>query len=161
MIKRLCASCWLMMLTLPLVTQASWQIVVHRDASIESLSVAEVKYLFLEGQVQGQVWELIDLSEEPLRAHFYESVLSMTLNRWRANWAKRVFTGNHRIPKQLSLDSVLRHVETNPGAVAYVPDTMPLPDTLKTLYCSPKDVQPMGQLNCTDAQKKLKKAAMR
>lgn len=161
MIKRLRSICWLLLTSLPLVVQASWQVVVHRDASIESLSAAEVKYLFLEGQVQGQVWELIDLSEEPLRAHFYESVLSMTLNRWRANWAKRVFTGNHRIPKQLSLDYVLRYVETNPGAVAYLPDTMPLPDTLKTLYCSPKDAQQMGQLTCSEGQKKLKKAGLR
>lgn len=141
--------------------QASWQVVTHRDASLQPLSAAEVKYLFTEGQVQGQAPELIDLSEEVLRAQFYENVLNMTLNRWRANWAKRVFTGNQRLPKQLALDYVLQYVEANPGAVAYLPDTTILPPTLKVIYCAPREHQVMGQLTCPANAVSIKKAAQR
>jgi len=147
----------LLALCLPLNLQASWQIVTHRDVKIEPLTVADVKYLFMEGQLQGQNLELIDLTEETLRAQFYEAVLNMTLNRWRANWAKRVFTGNHRLPKQLALDHVLQYVEANPGAVAYLPDTTLLPATLKVVYCSGKDSQIEGQLSCLVPHSDIKK----
>jgi hypothetical protein len=151
----LLSACW------PLWGQASWQVVTHRDANLQPLTVAEVKYLFTEGQVQGQAPELIDLTEESLRAQFYEGVLNMTLNRWRANWAKRVFTGNHRLPKQLALDYVLHYLEANPGAVAYLPDTTLLPPTLKVIYCAPREHHVMGQLTCPSIALPLKKASQR
>ena len=139
--------------------QASWQVVTHRDANLRPLTIDEVKYLFTEGQVQGQLPELIDLSEESLRAQFYESVLNITLNRWRANWAKRVFTGNHRLPKQITLDYVLQYLEANPGAVAYLPDTTLLPPTLKVIYCAPREHHVMGQLTCARSTLPLKNAS--
>ncbi len=151
MMKRLIyACCWLAAMMASGV-QASWQIVTHADSALQSLKVEEARFLFTEGQIQGQVPELIDLKEEPLRAQFYEEVLSMTLNRWRAIWAKRVFTGSRRLPKQLALDYVVQYLETNPSSVAYLPDHLPLPPTLKVIYCSPKLTSNMAELPCTTA----------
>lgn len=118
------------------VSSASWQIVTHRDSELSSLQLAEVRHLFTEGLVQGKSPQLIDLSDEVLRAQFYETVLSMSQNRWRAHWAKRVFTGSRQLPKQLAIDYVTHYLDTNPNAVAYLPDDMLLPATLKVLYCS-------------------------
>jgi hypothetical protein len=132
----------------PLWSNAAWQIVVHRNSTLQILTVTEVKFLFTEGQVQGQAPDLVDLIEEPMRAHFYESVLHMTLSRWRANWAKRVFTGNHRLPKQMPLEEVLSYIEGNPGSVAYLPSTLVLPPTLKVIYCGSGELPAGMPLPC-------------
>lgn len=119
------------------LASASWKIVTHRDSELTSLQLTEVKLLFMEGLVQGQSPQLIDLNDESLRGQFYESVLGISQNRWRAHWAKRVFTGSRQLPKQFALDYITQYLDTNPNAVAYLPNEIPIPETLKVIYCSP------------------------
>lgn len=116
---------------------ASWQIVTHRDSELTPLQLVDVKLLFTDGLVQGKSPQLIDLSDESLRSQFYESVLGMSQNRWRAQWAKRVFTGSRQLPKQFALDYITQYLDTNPNAVAYLPNEMAIPETLKVIYCFP------------------------
>lgn len=132
----------------PMLQAASWQVVTHKESLIQPLTTSEVKYLFTEGRVQGYAPELIDLAEESLRASFYQTVLNISLNRWRANWAKRVFAGTQQLPKQLTLDYVVQYLATNPNAVAYLPDYVILPVTLKVIYCDPRETPVMGQQTC-------------
>ena len=53
------ACCWLAAMMASGV-QASWQIVTHADSALQSLKVEEARFLFTEGQIQGQVPELIE-----------------------------------------------------------------------------------------------------
>jgi hypothetical protein len=127
---------------------AAWQIVTHRDSELTPLQLVDVKLLFMEGLVQGKSPQLVELSDEVLRAQFYESVLGISQNRWRAHWAKRVFTGSRQLPKQFALDYITHYLDTNPNAVAYLPNEIPIPETLKVIYCSPHQGVTMEGSGC-------------
>lgn len=147
--RRLSFGLVLLFLTgLPWWASANWQIVTHRDSEITPLQLSDVRLLFLEGLVQGKSPQLIDLSDEVLRGQFYESVLGISQNRWRAHWAKRVFTGSRQLPKQFALDYITHYLDTNPNAVAYLPNEIQIPETLKVIYCSPHQGSTMEGSGC-------------
>lgn len=139
----------LLLSCLPWLASASWQIVTHRDSELTPLQLVDVKLLFMEGLVQGKSPQLIDLTDEELRGQFYETVLGISQNRWRAHWAKRVFTGSRQLPKQLALDYVTHYLDANPNAVAYLPNEIQLPETLKMIYCSPHQGATIEAFGCT------------
>lgn len=94
-------------------------VVVREDAPVDAVSVDALADLYL-GRARGPLVPL-DRSEDALRAAFYQRLLGQSLNRVRAYWAKRVFTGRGRPPEAISADGVARALEDAGLRVTYVP----------------------------------------
>ena len=77
----------------------SISVVVHPDLESEQLSKAEVKSIFLsEGNAEFKNIIVFDRTDFGLKGDFYRHIAGMSMNRLRAYWAKKVFTGRGRPP---------------------------------------------------------------
>lgn len=63
----------------------------------------------------------VDLKEGATREDFSGKVLKRTTAQIKAYWARQIFTGGARPPKELdSEESVVKFVASTPGAIGYV-----------------------------------------
>jgi hypothetical protein len=120
------------------VTSASancWQVVVNQSTPVSHLSQLQVQAIYTQHyQVNGETPTLIDLADEALRTQFYQEVVGMSLNRWRAHWARLVFTGQGNPPAQLSIEQTLSAVQKTINTVAYIPFNKQVPSGVKVVY---------------------------
>ncbi|MEJ6005949.1 phosphate ABC transporter substrate-binding protein [Paucibacter sp. AS339] len=63
----------------------------------------------------------VDIKESPVREDFGNKVLKKTPAQLKALWARQIFTGGAKPPRELaSEDDVLKFVASTPGAIGYV-----------------------------------------
>lgn len=131
---------FLPLLSAIVVTSASahcWQVVVNQSTPVSHLSQLQVQAIYTQHyQLNGERPTLIDLADESLRTEFYREVVGMSLNRWRAHWARLVFTGQGNPPAQLSIAQTLSTVQKTMNTVAYIPFNKQLPSGIKVVYTS-------------------------
>lgn len=98
---------------------AHGQIVVIVHPSAPALSADEIKALYL-----GRNNELkpVDYAEaSPIRSDFYAKLTGRDTSQVKATWARLVFTGKGRPPRQLpDADAVKKAVAADPKAIGYV-----------------------------------------
>lgn len=100
-------------------------LVANPHSGIERLTQDEVINIYLgryRRLASGVVAEPIDQPvDAEARARFYRRLVSKSLAEINAYWARLVFSGKTRPPQVVeSVDSMLRLVATQPGALAYV-----------------------------------------
>jgi len=100
-------------------------LVANPQSGIERLSQDEVINIYLgryRRLTSGVVAEPIDQPvDAEARARFYRRLVNKSLAEINAYWARLVFSGKTRPPLVAeSVDSMLRLVATQPGALAYV-----------------------------------------
>jgi hypothetical protein len=100
-------------------------LVANPHSGIERLTQDEVVNIYLgryRRLASGVVAEPIDQPvDAEARARFYRRLVNKSLAEINAYWARLVFSGKTRPPQVVeSVDSMLRLVATQPGALAYV-----------------------------------------
>lgn len=89
--------------------------------SLISFSVQAELSGFFMGNTATAGLRVLDSDDAVQRANFYWQVLSLTENRWRAQWARLVFTAQATPPQQLSQLEILRLLQQSTFAIAYLP----------------------------------------
>lgn len=109
-------------------------VVVHPDVEIEQLNKDEVKSIFLsEGNSSFKNIIVFDRTDFALKGDFYRHVAGMSMNRLRAYWAKKVFTGRGRPPKTVALPDHMALMERTSNLMTYVLANE-VPEGFKVVY---------------------------
>jgi hypothetical protein len=116
-----------------------WQVVVRSDASVSWLDRDHLYTLFMGSGLGGTAVQIVDAEDETERAQFYQQVLGFSVNRWRAHWARLVFTGQGTPPMQLNYDELLTVLAHSSQVVAYLPLQIPLPSGTKRIFMYTED----------------------
>ncbi|WP_338847305.1 hypothetical protein V8J88_01135 [Massilia sp. W12] len=93
-------------------------LVVNPKNPATSLTVEQVSQVYLG---ISNSFTPLDQVESPLRAEFYKKVTNKEPGQVRAIWAKLVFTGKGRMPRELAgNDDVKKAVAADPNAIGYI-----------------------------------------
>ncbi len=109
---------------LALSTSANAAVVVVGNLSMDALSAATVKKLYL-GKAKSLNIDVVDLADgDALKEEFHQKVTGKTEAQLQAYWAKRVFTGKGQPPKALpNADLVKNSVQTGNNIIGYIDET--------------------------------------
>lgn len=114
-----------MALLVSVTAQAQEIVVVAGPSSrISSLSTDDLEKLYLghaSVNSEGQEITLYDLENSAVRQKFYQAAFSLSLIQLRAYWARLVFTGRGRPPRQLSTEALIARLQSDEHAVGYLP----------------------------------------
>jgi ABC-type phosphate transport system substrate-binding protein len=105
------------------LARADAVIIVHPSNAV-SIDDEQISKIFL-GQTKtfpgGAEAMPVDNKEGPLREDFGNKVLKKNPAQLKALWARQIFTGGAKPPRELpSEDEVLKFVASTPGAIGYV-----------------------------------------
>jgi len=125
--KRLLAL--LVALPLALMTQSALAeriaIIAGAQAPVSNLTLSEAQQLF-SGQlrsVDGHAVEALDMpGNDSLRNAFYQQLLGRNADQMRAHWARLIFTGKARPPREVAHADEMRTLVTrNSNMIGYLP----------------------------------------
>lgn len=101
---------------------AEFVVVTHPENPLSSITIEQVSRLYLG--VANNLVPLDQAEGSPLRQEFYKKITHKEAAQIRAIWAKLVFTGKGRIPRELaSTEEVKKAIAANPNALAYIEKT--------------------------------------
>jgi ABC-type phosphate transport system substrate-binding protein len=105
--------------------QAGYNLVVHKDNPVSSLSKKEVSNLFLKKVSKwsnGESVQPLDLVEtSPVREKFSREIHGRKVSSIKAYWQKQIFSGRKIPPPEKKSDlDVIAFVQDNAGAIGYV-----------------------------------------
>lgn len=106
------------------VLAADLALVAQRDLPEVNLSRADAADLFLgKRRLYADTVALspLDVADEMLRERFYQAIAGLSSNRVRGYWAKQVFAGRSRPPRELGMVEAGAAVVREKGAVTYLP----------------------------------------
>lgn len=111
-------------------------VVIINPANAASIDEEQIAKIFL-GQTKtfsnGSEATPIDQKEGALREEFGNKVLKKNPSQLKAQWARQIFTGGAKPPKELaSDDEILKFVASTPGAIAYI-DSSKVNKTVKVV----------------------------
>jgi len=123
MIKNILIAALVMLPTLALAEPLA--IVVNAKSSLSSLSKAEAQQLF-SGQSRsagGVALQPVDLpSGDALRHTFYQELLGRSPDQMRSHWARLIFTGKARPPREASGTAEMQSlISASEDLIGYVP----------------------------------------
>ena len=100
-------------------------LITHPQSGVERLTQDEVINIYLgryRRLASGLAAEPVDFPlDNEYRARFYRSLVNKSAAEINAYWARLVFSGKTRPPVIIdTIDGVLKHVASQPGAVAYL-----------------------------------------
>lgn len=100
-------------------------LIAHLNSGIERLTQDEVINIYLgryRRLASGIAAEPVDFPlDSEFRARFYRQLVNKNPAEINAYWARLVFSGKTRPPTIIdTVDGVLKHVASQPGAVAYL-----------------------------------------
>jgi len=100
-------------------------VIVHPGSGVDSLSVSDVKKLFLGKRKKlpdGKKAIPVDQAEgSAIRADFGKKVLGKSADQLKAYWTKIIFSGKGSPPRELADDGAVKaYVADNPGAIGYI-----------------------------------------
>ena len=128
MIKRILMT---VLLSLPLFASAQsvnaeeLAVIVSKNSPVTSLTEVEVQQIF-SGQMRsvgGNAMQTLDLpGGDPLRDAFYQQLLSRSPDQMRSHWARLIFTGKARPPREVNGPlEMLTMIESSDSFVGYIP----------------------------------------
>ena len=127
----------LLLCGLPLLASAEIAVVTSPDTGVSSLSEREVRQLF-NGETRelgGQRVTLLDLPEgDATRDTFYRELMGRTTDQMQSHWARQVFTGGARPPREVASISEMKSRAASPGALGYLPADEVDEDELRVLF---------------------------
>ena len=127
----------LLLCGMPLLASAEIAVVTSPDTGVSSLSEREVRQLF-NGETRelgGQRVTLLDLPEgDPVREDFYRELMGRTADQMESHWARQVFTGGGRPPRETSGVADMRSRAASAGALGYLPAEEVDEDELRVLF---------------------------
>ncbi len=99
-------------------------VVIVNPANTANIDEEQIAKIFL-GQTKtfsnGSEAMPVDQKEGAVREEFGNKLLKKNPAQLKAQWARQIFTGGAKPPKELgSDDEVLKFVASNPGAIAYI-----------------------------------------
>ncbi|MBR7801460.1 hypothetical protein [Undibacterium fentianense] len=99
-------------------------VVIVNPANSAAIDEEQIAKIFL-GQTKtfsnGAEATPIDQKEGPVREEFGNKMLKKNPSQLKAQWARQIFTGGAKPPKEMgSDDEILKFVASNPGAIAYM-----------------------------------------
>jgi ABC-type phosphate transport system substrate-binding protein len=99
-------------------------VVIVNPANSAAIDEEQIAKIFL-GQTKtfsnGSEATPIDQKEGPTREEFGNKLLKKNPSQLKAQWARQIFTGGAKPPKELgSDDEILKFVANTPGAIAYI-----------------------------------------
>lgn len=99
-------------------------VVIVNPANSAAIDEEQIAKIFL-GQTKtfsnGSEATPIDQKEGPVREEFGNKLLKKNPSQLKAQWARQIFTGGAKPPKEMtSDDEILKFVASTPGAIAYV-----------------------------------------
>jgi ABC-type phosphate transport system substrate-binding protein len=105
--------------------QAELAIVGHPSLNIAGVSKAEVRDIYLDRENEfsdgTRAEPVTQPARSPAREEFVKKVLGMDERSLKSFWAKRMFTGRARPPRELSGDEQVREwVASHPHALGYI-----------------------------------------
>jgi ABC-type phosphate transport system substrate-binding protein len=104
---------------------AQMVVIVHKENPVTTLSSAKLAQYY-KGEVQLWEWRKkivpVDHTDNnPLTAHFAETVLKMDIEMKQKMWITKILSGAGVPPKQFKEDGqVVSFVASEPGAIGYV-----------------------------------------
>ncbi|WP_246464524.1 hypothetical protein [Undibacterium seohonense] len=115
----LCASC----LGMAPLAMADVVVIIN-PANAAGIDEEQIAKIFL-GQTKtfsnGSEATPIDQKEGAVREEFGNKFLKKNPSQLKAQWARQIFTGGAKPPKELSSDDeILKFVANTPGAIAYI-----------------------------------------
>lgn len=127
------ASLVLLALSAPVMADV---VVIVNPANSASIDEEQIAKIFL-GQTKtfsnGSEATPIDQKEGPIREEFGNKLLKKNPSQLKAQWARQIFTGGAKPPKELgSDDEILKFVASTPGAIAYI-DSSKVNKTVKVV----------------------------
>ena len=116
---------WGLLLAIPGVVVAEVSIIANKGITVDSVTVAEAKKIWLGKKKQmpgGGVVKVSDLSVgDAVRHEFYKNIVHKKEKQLKAYWAKITFTGKGYPPKVFDSEAeVVDWVANTPGAMGYV-----------------------------------------
>jgi len=127
----------LLLIILPVTTQAEMVVVVAKSSSMMELTEREIRRIFLAKTRRlnnGLRIQPIELSNAEYKARFYQKVTGKTLHQLNSYWTTLIFTGKGKPPKNLDkTHDLLDELAANPMAIAYLPDKL-IDDRLKVVH---------------------------
>lgn len=120
---------WMLLLLLTggyssLAVAEDWILVTGLNSEFSEISQEDIRRVFLGKKItthEGTRVQVYDNKSPELRANFYQKSLHLSIVQLRAYWAKRVFTGKGRPPKQLSTPELLEKLQQEKNVLSYVP----------------------------------------
>lgn len=111
-------------------------VVIVNPANSASIDEEQIAKIFL-GQTKtfsnGTEATPIDQKEGAIREEFGNKVLKKNPSQLKAQWARQIFTGGAKPPKEMGSDEeILKFVASTPGAIAYV-DASKVNKTVKVI----------------------------
>ncbi len=111
-------------------------VVIVNPSNAASIDEEQIAKIFL-GQTKtfsnGSEAIPIDQKEGPVREEFGNKLLKKNPAQLKAQWARQIFTGGAKPPKEMaSDDEILKFVASTPGAIAYM-DSSKVNKTVKVL----------------------------
>ena len=106
-----------------IVARAEIAVVVHADNPLETLSLSELKRIYLGKQTNFGDGTTITLgASEGMEESFYDAVLGMTAFKFRRHWVKEIFAGGVGKPPESLHDpeAVLQFIAADRGAIAFI-----------------------------------------
>lgn len=135
----------LLLLILNSAALADIAIVTHPANPLSTLEIADARRLFLKHTNEfpdGNHATVAMLSKEAdVRAAFITDVLDMSNSQLKTYWAKYVFTGQNRPPREFDSEATMRQwVAATPGALGYL-HVDEVDDSIKVLRTVASDIQ--------------------
>jgi ABC-type phosphate transport system substrate-binding protein len=111
-------------------------VVIVNPANSATIDEEQIAKIFL-GQTKtfsnGSEATPIDQKEGAVREEFGNKLLKKNPSQLKAQWARQIFTGGAKPPKEMaSDDEILKFVASTPGAIAYV-DSSKVNKTVKVV----------------------------
>ena len=121
---------------------ASFNVVVHRDNPIESITRAKLSAIYMKRtRSWGDGREIVPVDQpasSPVRERFSRSIHGKNVAYVTRYWQRLIFSGRGIPPRQLQNDAaVLELVRNNRDAIGYVERGTPLGDGVKVLSVTP------------------------
>jgi ABC-type phosphate transport system substrate-binding protein len=105
--------------------QSDLVVIVHPQTELNEISDRQLAMIFLSKTKylpNGTRARPVEISSSATKNHFYSKIAGKQEVELRKYWATVIFSGKGQPPKQFnSVTSVLRYVESKPGAIAYIP----------------------------------------
>lgn len=121
--------------TITIPAFAELVIVINPQNDIKSMTSSQVAQYFLGGSVQFTPLEQANGS--PIRLEFYKKVLEKEPPQVQAIWARIVFTGKGKPPKELkSSDEIKKAIRENVNAIGYI-EKAAVDDSVKVIASIP------------------------
>jgi len=118
------------------IVYADILVVISERSSIKNLDKHEVKRIFLDKTrffPNGQKVQVVEGNLANVKNEFYSLVTNKSKSQLRSYWAKQIFTGKGRPPRQIKKDKLLSYLDKNPNAISYISEEQ-MTDSLKVLY---------------------------